>query len=44
VHSLTDRIDILISKETELQEECTELAKTNKQLNEQMAVLKEQEA
>ena len=34
VHSLTDRIDMMITKETELQEECTQLAKTNNQLNE----------
>ena len=35
---------MMITKETELQEECTELAKTNNQLNEQLATLKEHEA
>ncbi len=35
---------MMITKETELQEECTELAKTNNQLNEQLVALKEQEA
>ena len=35
---------MMITKETELQEECTELAKSNNQLNEQLATLKEHEA